>query len=641
MKRLSLILFVWTAVALSAAAAYNLTASKVTVDDLTVDKDNFFITVEAHTSSGEYEVAFDVWPASHSAIGAFSSADKTISYISSYVHKTKADGETVDMWYNCASDADITLTITQKDETTCTLSGSIQATRKGTTYTYNIANFDFAYAESGEGTEPEKDPYRFEPETATTVDFIADVVAFKQKTGFINITLNEIEHETYDWIELNLLSDELTWPAGSYAINNSGNQGTLTASKGYLGAQNDDPCYVAVRDKDAWGQYTPYYLESGTIVVSYNQKTDSIFVTGQAISHNGSTVNINVRSYNMLYDPDEAPKEPEFVTLTIDSVVVTYMREESDAEKEEYHYSLNFFNKASDADGYPNVLVDIVLNKEMELVDGTFSLADNQLSGVALFQNQSDFNSYFFGYPPYVFTTVTLTLKPADNGKWTYSMFLSDEIGSEYSFSLTQAPHIINYPQEGEEMDAKDKPFKDEQNALVELSFLLDSIRWIDSSVPKDGILDIILMQRQLDTDGLRPVLHLGFYTPVTAVPAGTYPVNATEADFTFSASLGRYGNVLIPCYAALMDNNNWAHAVWYIVDGMVTLSYEDGIPVLSGCCKTHFGSTIHFTYQDNASMESVATANGQPPTEKVLHNGRLLIRRNNHLYTVTGTMIQ
>ena len=645
----TLVLFAFlVVVVLNAAAAFDLTATKVTVQDVTVDKTNYFVTVNAHTSSGEYEVAFDVWPKTNSAIGSFTAADKTIAYVSSFVHKTKANDNPVNMWYYPEDTHTITLSIVKKNETTCTLSGSIQAARSGTTYTYNIAAFDFAYSEDGM-PDPEPDPYRFEPTTPTTINFVGDVVSFKQKTSYVNITLNEMANETYDWIELDLYTETLAWPAGTYSINTSEEDNTLSASAGYLGTQHDDPCYVAIRgDKDNWGQYTPYYLVSGTITVAYNTKTDTIFVTGQAKSYNGTTVNINVKSYNNLFVPEDEPKEPEFVTLDIDSVVIAYMREDADKENNKHPYTFNFFSDA--ADGYPNVLLDVMLSDSMKLSAGTYTLEKGQLSGIALFQNQEDFNAYFFGGQPYVFTTVSLTLKDEGNGKWTYSMFMKDEIGSEYSFTLTQTPHLINYPEDTEEIDPKDQPYIDEQKEKAVITAAFDSILWKDATVAKDGILDIYLVQRNADANGLRAAMQLGFYTTTSQVMPGTYPVNGTEEDNTFSASLGRYGNVLIPCYLCLLDNNSWVHAVWYIVEGSISVDYldcgdcpDDGVPdLITGECKTYFGSTVRFSYQRmTEAIEHTQATQQSSPVQKVLRNGNIYILRDGHTYTITGAEVK
>ena len=391
MKRLVLTTLITLVAVLHAAAAFNLTASRVTIEDMTVDKPNYFVTVAAATSTGEYEVAFDIWPGKQSAVGSFTAAEKTISYVSSYVHKTRANGSAVNMWYYPEPDATISLTITNNGDGTCKLSGSIDATRNEVTYTYVIAPYDFEY-DAEDIPEPQEDPYRFEPKEVTSIQFSADVVNFRQREGYIEITLNEMANETYDWIELRLLSDTMAWQAGTYVIESSGTAGSLTASKGYLGGtRGDDPCYLAIRaDKENWGQYTPYYLQSGTVEVSYNAVGDTIIVSGTALSYNGSTVQFAARSYNMLFVPEEQPRQPEFVNLAIDTVLITYQSDLSDSTKGEFYYTFNFFSRGGD---YPNVLVDMIMNQPMALTAGTYTLADNELKGLNLFQNQEDFTA--------------------------------------------------------------------------------------------------------------------------------------------------------------------------------------------------------------------------------------------------------
>lgn len=640
MRRFILTIAIGLFAAMHVLAAYNLTASKVSIEDVTVDKANYFVTVNASTSTGEYEVAFDIWPSKQSPIGSFTAADKTISYYSSYVHKTRANGSAVNMWYYPEADAEISLSITSNGDGTCTLSGSIQATRNDVQYTYDIAPFIFEYEED-ELPDPQVDPYRFEPEETTTVSFSADVVNFRQREGYIEITLNEMANETYDWIELRLLADELRWPAGTYTINNSGEAGTLTASKGYLGGTiGDDPCYLAIRaDKENWGQYTPYYLVSGSMQVSYNAKGDSITVKGEAQSYNGSTISISAQSYNMLYVPEEQPREPEYVNLAIDTVLITYQSDLSDSTAGTFYYTFNFFSRSGD---YPNVLTDLILDKPMALTEGTYTLADNELKGLKLYQNQTDFNTDFFGGEPYVFATAALTLTDLQNGQWQYEMLITDEIGSEYSFSFSQAPRIVHYPLPVDPTAEQDKPYADEQKTIATITATLDSLRWDAKSVSKDGILDIYLTQRNADVNGLKAYLHLGMYTNNEYPDAGFYPVNGSEADGTFSASLGRYGNIPIPCYLALMDADGWAHAVWYIVDGTIQLGYDDtNEPILSGNCTTYFGSTIRFTYGDTSQLSAISYQQSAVSTRKVLQGVQLLIIRGGKTYDIHGRVVR
>ena len=638
MRRLLLTIILCVVAAVQAVAAFSLTASNVTIEDMTVDKYNFFITVNAATSSGEYEIAFDIWPSKHSAIGTFSAEDKSISFVGCYVHKVKANGSNVNMWYYSEPEAAISLSIISNGDGTCTLEGSIQATRNETTYTYNIAPFVFAYSEEGVEPEPDKDPFRFEPSEAETLQFTADVVHFREREDYIEVTLNEMANESYDWIELRLLSDTMSMPAGVYTIDASGQAGTLTASKGYLGGtQGDDPCYVAIRgDKEDWGQYTPYYLQSGSLTVQYNAKGDTIMVAGTVFSHNGSTIHVDARSYNMLYVPEEQPKEPENVLLAIDTVVITYLSNLSDSLNGIFLYTLDF----SAGDDYPNVIADLVLTKPMELVAGTYTLADGTLDGILLSQNQTDFELNIFGGGAYEFIAATLTLTQEDKDQWRFEMMMEDIIGSTYRFTFVQTPHIILYPQPQE--DPQDQPYADEQKEKATVNVVLDEIEWKSTTVDKDGILDILLSQKEADVNGLRAYLHLGMYTSVAYPAAGIYPVNGTEDDGTFSASLGRYGNVLIPCYLMLSDEEGWAHAIWYIVNGTINLTYdENSQPVLSGECGTWFGSTIRFAYHaDTQGIEIVEDQKSKVESRKHLRERQLIIIRDGKEYDALGRLI-
>ena len=608
---------------------YNVTADTVKIQDLSTDKYNYFVTVNAHTSTGEYEIAFDVWPLANSTVGSFNASDKTIGYVSSFVHKTKSNGSAVNMWYYPEENSPISLSIVSNGDGTCTLSGSITAVRNNVAYTYVIAPYTWNY--SAEAVDPEpQDPYRFEPIVATTINFVGDVVSFRDRDTYIEVTLNEMANETYDWIELRLLSDTMDMPAGNYIINDSYAAGTLTASKGYIGG-NDDPSYVAIRaDKENWGQYTPYYLASGTINVSFNAKGDTIFVTGTAHSHNGTTVNINVKSYNMLY-VDETPKEPEFVTLQIDTAYVTYRSDLSDSINNQYVYAFDF-NYGED---YPEVIATVVMSKPMEYVAGTYSLADGSLSGLLLAQDQEDYDMYIYGVPAYDFTVATLTIAPAENGQWTFTMHLEDAIGSTYDFSFTQNPEIALYPQPT--VDPAEQPYTDEMKEKASITIVLDTLVWDAKTVDKDGVIDIYLTQLEADINGLRAYIQLGMFADVAYPAAGTYPVNGTGENGTFNASYGRFESTLFPCYVTLMDGDGYAHAVWYLMSGDITLSYENGQPVLSGVCTSYYGSTITFTYKPKATGFEEVESENAARSKKILHEGLIYILRGNKKYSIMG----
>ncbi len=634
-KFLSIVFFCFMVA--KAFAAFDVVASKVTIMDLTVDKDNFFVIVEAATSSGEYEIAFDLWPNTHSAIGSFDATDKTIGYVSSYVHKVMANGSAVNMWYYPNDYSPISLSIISNGDKTCTLSGSIQAERNGTAYTYNIAPFVFDYYEDGEVIVPQDEPYRFEPVEATDFDFVADVINYREREGYIEVTLNEMANETYNWVDLRWLSDKMPMDAGVYTIDNSGKTGTLTASAGYLGSvKGDDPCYVAIRgDIEFWGQYTPYYLMSGSLTVSYNAKGDTVTIAGDVVSFNGSNIHIMAKGYNMFYEPEVPPRDPEDVNLAVDNVAISYLSEESDSLAGNYHYAMDF----TAGDDFPYVLVDVVMSKPMELVEGTYTLAEGTLLNLNMFQNQSDFNEAFFGGTPYEFETAALTLTKANDKAWNFSMLITDVIGSKYHFSLTQVPNIVLYPQPEDTTSLKDQPYMDEQKEVSTVTIELDSIEWITSSVAKDGILDIVLTQHNADINGLRAYVHLGMFTDVEYPDAGVYAISDTEENGTFNASLGRYGNTLFPCYAVLLDDYGWAQAVWYLVEGDIQISYtDDNKPLISGVCQTYFGSTVNFSYSPlSTGVELPEASDAFSGYRKIFRDGQVLIQKNGKTYTIMG----
>jgi len=425
-------------------AAINLISESVKVEKIPGSTINYFITVVAHNndSTSSYEAAFDLYPSSKSIAGTFSIEQGNIGYVSSYVHKTRANSQPADLWYYCEENSATSLTITVVNDSTCTLSGSIQATSaSGTAYTYHLSSITFAYKDDQEKPDP-KDPYRFEPKNDTSFVFKADLVAYRQQDGYINITLNEMEDSTYDWVDINLMTDTLAWPAGTYTIDTTRQKSTLTASRGYLSSKEDDPCFVALRGED-WGAYTPYYLVGGTVTVAYNAKGDTIFVSGKVYSKNGSEITLNVKSYNALYVPGEDPREPEFVTLDIDTVAISYLREKADTLAGIFPYTFVF----EQGEDFPQVILDVLLPSPMALSEGTYTLQEQQLSGILLFQDQTDFTYYLLYGETYEWDSVALTMTQLDATLWQFDMLMKDTIGSEYSFTLVIAPSIVNYPE--------------------------------------------------------------------------------------------------------------------------------------------------------------------------------------------------
>lgn len=432
-------------------AAYSLTASKVEIQDLTVDKPNYYLNITAATTSATYNVFMDVWPQTESIIGSFSAQDGTIDYYYSGLNKDNGNE------YLCEEGSEITLTITKINEDTCELSATIQAARKGTSYTYVIAPFRFEYKAGGEPGPVTEDPYRFEPTEKVSQAFNGQIVNIRDnrdKTGWININLIDSLNQKLDWVELDLVVDSFAMPVGTFTFSADSAHGTFIASPGYQN-RNDYPSYIAIRGID-WGQYTPYYIKDGSLTFSLNEKGDTVHVAGSVTTQHGSTFSINVTSYNEFYVAPFPPKPKEEKELTIDSVVISYVGAFDLKEGRVYDYEFNF----SYMEDYPNLILNVMLPTEDRLTEGTYTMTSGQVYSPLFFQNQSDFNDYFFYGENYNFTEITLTLTYKGEGIWQYGVDMTTDVGSHYYFTLEQNPHLAGESSALPTINEKRSPIK-------------------------------------------------------------------------------------------------------------------------------------------------------------------------------------
>lgn len=462
MKKLFFILILGLIVCSPAWAVYDLTASKVEINNLTVDKPNYYFDITAATSQATYHVFLDVWPQKESIIGLFSAQDGTIDYYNSGLNKDNGNQ------YFCEEDSEIALTITKINEDTCELKATIQAARKGTSYTYVIAPFRFEYKSGDAPPDPSEDPYRFEPEDKLSQSFNGQIVTIKDnrdKTGWINITLSDSLNQRWDWMELDLVVDSFAMPVGTFSFSADSAQGTFIASPGYRN-RNDYPSYIALRGND-WGQYTPYYIQSGNLTFSLNEKGDTVYVKGSVTSRHGSVFTINVTSYNQFYYEPFPPKPKEEKKLTIDSVVITYVGAFDLESGRVYDYEFNF----SYLEDYPNLIFNLVLPTENRLAEGTYTMESGQVYSPLFFQNQSDFNDYFFYGVNYNFTQITLMLTDMGKGVWQYDINMTTDVGSHYYFTLEQNPHLAGETSALPTVNKKRSPIKVLRHHRIEIDW--------------------------------------------------------------------------------------------------------------------------------------------------------------------------
>ena len=154
------------------------------------------------------------------------------------------------------------------------------------------------------------------------------------------------------------------------------------------------------------------------------------------------------------------------------------------------------------------------------------------------------------------------------------------------------------------------------------------------------GVVDIILTDNEEgDYEEALEWAYLEFvtssYDDEAGLPAGTYQINDSEAEGTFTASPGGDDDYDYPCYLGVPADEEGYYNPYYIVSGTVTISAE-GIEVNA---KSYFGSTLKLVY--NAPKDAVETTKIAGKAVKTLENGALYLDNNGVRYNVIGQTVR
>ena len=151
------------------------------------------------------------------------------------------------------------------------------------------------------------------------------------------------------------------------------------------------------------------------------------------------------------------------------------------------------------------------------------------------------------------------------------------------------------------------------------------------------GVVDIFLANDE-DLDAADTWAALEFITSSFdgAIPAGTYPIDDSEAEGTFFASPGGDDESDYPCYIGVPADEEGYYNPFYLVDGTVTISENGSIEVNA---ESYYGSTIHFVYiAGNQAVENTAVEN---KAVKRLRDGQLLIIKGNKVFNAQGAQVK
>ncbi|MBQ0143415.1 MAG: hypothetical protein KBT06_11600, partial [Prevotellaceae bacterium] len=235
-------------------------------------------------------IQFDIYANPSNLSGSYSVTDGTVNTEQGFVMISEEEGDYLD---------DCSLTISK-------VNGGYKIQGECTGYSYGDS-YSFSAIWSGEFSSLYS--YDYEPDEVTTINFTAsqfEADDFSEDYGVVELYLWNNDYQLC--LEYNTYNYDGKIPAGTYSINDSGNEGTFTKSVG--GDEGYDyGCYLATDFDDEGYYYSSYYLVSGNVTISYD--TDGAMqISVNAKSAKGSTIKAT-------YKGKPAPTPGEGIELVI------------------------------------------------------------------------------------------------------------------------------------------------------------------------------------------------------------------------------------------------------------------------------------------------------------------------------------
>ena len=177
----------------------------------------------------------------------------------------------------------------------------------------------------------------------------------------------------------------------------------------------------------------------------------------------------------------------------------------------------------------------------------------------------------------------------------------------------------------------------DEPEEIIDRTYTTDDYVTIDDQTEKNGYIYLALEA----ADGSDMAAFFFFVEEADEdiiVPAGVYPIDASEEYGTVYANPGVQGDGVWPSfYARMMEDGSLITPLWLLVDGTVEVTKtEDGKPYLEVNAVNSYGVEVHIVY-DGTTTGGTDINKPSDNTHKVLRDGQLLIIREGKTFNVVG----
>ena len=181
----------------------------------------------------------------------------------------------------------------------------------------------------------------------------------------------------------------------------------------------------------------------------------------------------------------------------------------------------------------------------------------------------------------------------------------------------------------------------DEPEEIIDRTYTTDDYVTIDDQTEKNGYIYLALEA----ADGSDMAAFFFFVEEADEdiiVPAGVYPIDASEEYGTVYANPGVQGDGVWPSfYARMMEDGQLITPLWLLVDGTVEVTKtEDGKPYLEVNAVNSYGVEVHIVFDGTATGLENINVNVEGVRKQII-DGQLVIIRNGKAYNAQGSPVK
>ena len=181
----------------------------------------------------------------------------------------------------------------------------------------------------------------------------------------------------------------------------------------------------------------------------------------------------------------------------------------------------------------------------------------------------------------------------------------------------------------------------DEPEEIIDRTYTTDDYVTIDDQTEKNGYIYLALEA----ADGSDMAAFFFFVEEADEdiiVPAGVYPIDASEEYGTVYANPGVQGDGVWPSfYARMMEDGSLITPLWLLVDGTVEVTKtEDGKPYLEVNAVNSYGVEVHIVFDGTATNVENINVNVEGLRKQIV-DGQLVIIRDGKAYNAQGAQVK